>query len=501
MEVEEFSVSQVDLWNNAVFAETSAANTTISGRAEIRGSVHILGEGLTSSNVALDISGSFGLGNTYEKINPNLGVTSAVMGLTVPNPADLCATLRVKSGYVKMEGSSNIGYKESENAEPFADNMRGIYTNHGIQGGTEGTNVHSKNGMKAAYDAGDSFDFPELNDIIPDETITWGEKLFDNALVLSADPSNPTRDDRSRLPIAVGGVAPTGLSIGDTYLHEDCLSTTAPVFGVNANGTLANGVTFATEFKLERNTSSNSNPSAGSTPSFRCIKYRVRATPPDPTTDTIVTEVIWQRSDTASVATSGNTVPFNKNQLYMGGTGGGVVFWGKDLTLVGGSGSDERITYRGDGMLFAEDGNQDGTGTGGNIKLAVDFLPSSTPTNCTAGSASVACAYRSDDTGRLDKTTLRNSYPATSLVGLIARKTVSADGSQKRFTAAIYADKSVAVAKQTLVAGSIVTKTFDAGSNVPTVLYVPNLAQRLSRLMPGAGGKTYSVSNVAWNRR
>lgn len=134
--VEEFNLSQIDLWNNAVFAETSAANATISGRAEIRGSVHILGEGLTSSNVALDITGSFGLGNTYEKINSSLGVTSAVMGLTVPNPTDLCATLRVKSGYVKMDGSSNVGYKESENAEPFADNMRGIYTNHGIVGGT-----------------------------------------------------------------------------------------------------------------------------------------------------------------------------------------------------------------------------------------------------------------------------------------------------------------------------------------------------------------------------
>lgn len=508
--VEEFSVNQIDLWNNAVFAETSAANTTISGRAEIRGSVHILGEGLTSSDVALDITGSFGLGNTYEKINSSLGVTSAVMGLTVPNPTDLCATLRVKSGYVKMEGSSNIGYKESENAEPFADNMRGIYTNHGIQGGTEGTNVHSKNGIKAAYDAGDSFDFPELNDVIPDETITWGERLFDNALVLSTDP-DPThpsnsRDDRLRLPHTYtnpSGVieAPSGLTTGDTYLHQDCLLTTAPLFGVNANGTLADGVTLATEFRLERNTSSNATPSSTSTPSFRCVKYRVVGSSANLLNDDVVTEVIWRRSDTVGVATSGDTVPFNKNQLYVGGTGGGVVFWGKDLTLVGGGGSNDRITYRGDGVLFTEDSKQDGTGTGGNIKLALDFLPSSTPTNCTAGSTSVACAYRSDDTGRLDKTTLRNSYPATTLVGLVARKTVSNDGAQLRFTAAIYAEESVFVAKQTLVAGSIVTKSFDAGSNVPTVLYVPNLAQRLSRMMPGAGGKTYAVSNVAWNRR
>lgn len=509
--VEEFNVSQIDLWNNAVFAETSAANTTISGRAEIRGSVHILGEGLSSSDVALDITGSFGLGNTYEKINPNLGVTSAVMGLTVPNPTDLCATLRVKSGHVNMDGSSRIGYKESENAEPFADNMRGIYIgdggDDGIVGGTEGSNVHSKNGMKAAYDAGDSFDFPELNDVIPDETITWGERLFDNALVLSTDPdpSHPSnsRDDRLRLPYTVGGVAPVGLSTGDTYLHEDCLSTTAPLFGVNANGTLADGVTLATEFRLQRNTSSNNTPSTTSTPSFRCVKYRVVGSSANLLNDEVVTEVIWQRSDTSSagIATSGDTVPFNKNQLYVGGTGGGVVFWGKNLTLIGGGGSDDRITYRGDGVLFTEDSKRDGTGTGGNIKLVLDFLPSSTPTNCTAGSTSVACAYRSDDTGRLDKTTLRNSYPATTLVGLIARKTVSNDGAQLRFTAAIYAEKSVFVAKQTLVAGSIVTKSFDAGSNVPTVLYVPNLAQRLSRLMPGAGGKTYAVSNVAWNRR
>jgi len=490
--VEEFNVSQIDLWNNAVFAETSAANATISGRAEIRGSVHILGEGLSSSDVALDITGSFGLGNTYEKINSSLGVTSAVMGLTVPNPTDLCATLRVKSGHLEMDGSSSIGYSESTNGVnadgvEYADNMRGIYIgdggDDGIVGGTEGTNVHSKNGMKAAYDAGDSFDFPELNDIIPDETITWGERLFDNALVLSTDP---TRDDRATLLDTSDDL--TGLVTGDTYLDASCLLT--PLFDVNANGTLANG-TLATQFTLVQDT----------TPSFSCRKYRVVGISPAPATDEVVTEVIWRRTATTGIVSSGDTVPFSKNQLYVGGTGGGVVLWGADLTVAGGGGSSDRITYRGDGVLFTEDSNRDGTGTGGNIKLALDFLPSSTPTDCSSGSNSVACAYRSDDTGRLDKTTLRNSYPATTLVGLIARKTLTGDGSQKRFTAAIYAEKSVAVAKQTLVAGSIVTKTFDAGSNVPTVLYVPNLAQRLSRLMPGAGGKTYAVSNVAWNRR
>jgi hypothetical protein len=85
--------------------------------------------GLGPSDKALDISGSFGLGNTYRGLNSSLGVDAAEMRLTFPDPEDLCATLRVKSGYVEMGGNSQIGYIESANKpltgpDTIIDNMR-----------------------------------------------------------------------------------------------------------------------------------------------------------------------------------------------------------------------------------------------------------------------------------------------------------------------------------------------------------------------------------------
>jgi hypothetical protein len=61
--------------------------------------------------------------------------------------------------------------------------------------------------MGAAYDAGDSYVFPELNDEIagPDgTTATRGKLLMRNSLVLSRDPN---KDDRFTLPtLGVTGV-------------------------------------------------------------------------------------------------------------------------------------------------------------------------------------------------------------------------------------------------------------------------------------------------------
>lgn len=509
--VEAFSLRQLDMWNNAVSAEVSAPSTSISGRATIRGSVHVLGVGLASTATALNISGNLSLGNTYKGLSTSIDTTA--LRLTTPDPTDLCAELRVKNGKVLMDGNSRLGYAESTNTlndkgEEYIDNVRGIYTDNGngIVGGTEGGNVHSENGMTAGYDAGASLDFPELNDDIPDPdsgtsgaTIKRWEHIFNNALVLSTAASDPnfmdqtlSRDDRISLPrldnagnlinIPAGYVQQPGA----TYLSASCVTTA--LFGIKLDGTSTSS---DPNFQLVYDSTAS--------PSFHCIKYRMEGSTPAPITDKVVTEVIWSgKVGLPSHVTSGDTVTFSPNQLYVGGAGGGVVFWGGDLTIKGGGGSDPRITYRGDGVLFAETRDHDGISVGGNINLEINFLPSSTPTDC----ASLACAYRPKaDTGRLEKTTRVNTYPATALVGLVARKNVSSGGSQQRFTAAIYAEKSVAVAQQTVVAGAIVTKSFDAGSNVPTVLYVPNLAQYLSELMPGAGGTSFAVSNVAWNRQ
>jgi type II secretory pathway pseudopilin PulG len=140
--VDEFNISAADIWNNAVFSDDGSSNGTISGSAEIRGSVHILGD--DASATVLNLSGSSGVGNTYRDLKSSLGVNN--LRLSNPDPTDLCATLRVRKGNVLMGGSADLGYVESKNPEPFIDNLRGIYMNGTISGATE-SNVFSQNGM------------------------------------------------------------------------------------------------------------------------------------------------------------------------------------------------------------------------------------------------------------------------------------------------------------------------------------------------------------------
>lgn len=511
--VEEFTLSQANIWNNAVFASSTAADAVVRGRAEIRGSIHVLGEGVSSTTTVLDVSGSFGLGNTYEglvsSVAQDVTGSSNTMRLTNQRPRDLCAALRVKNGKVNMGGSATIGYSETTNGEPYKDLMSGVYTNHGITGGAEGNNVHSKNGMSAKYDVGDLYDFPDLTDNADDYNYAantypwpkavkvWQDKLRDNSLVLSTDL---TRDDRNILPRLLNDTnsssqttpnTPTGgWQRGMTYLSVGC---NAALFGVNVNGTRVGGGA-ATLFALTN----------GTTPAFECRKYRVIGTSPDKSKDEIVAEVVWSGGSTKIVKDeAGTNRTMQANELYVGGMGGGVMFYGRDLTISGGD-----IGYYGNGVLFAEDSNRELVGgTGGNVNFTSDFTPATNNdfalvTDRTPVTASTA---PNTDGGRMKtlgpSPRVATTYPATALVSVVARRNVSTDGAQRRLSTTVYAQEEVAVNQQVVLAGSIVTKSFDAGAQVPTVLYVPNLAQNLSKLMPGTGGNTFSLSNTAWNRR
>ena len=53
--------------------------------------------------------------------------------------------------------------------------------------------------------------------------------------------------------------------------------------------------------------------------------------------------------------------------------------------------------------------------------------------------------------------------------------------------AAIYGEDQVTVAKQTIIAGAIVSNYFDMGSNVPSIYHVPLLPSNLPPGMPGGG--------------
>jgi type II secretory pathway pseudopilin PulG len=446
---DEFRVTALDMWNNAVFAGNTAANATVRGRAQIRGSVHVLGEGLTSSDMALDISGSSGVGNTYKNLTGDVDPTGAgnPMRLTTNNPPDLCATLRVKRGYVNVAGSAQVGFAESTNPDPFIDNMRGIFTNDGFVGGTLDSNVFSENGMDAAYDAGNTFQFPYLDDLNPETNVSWRDGMTEHALRLSVDPA---LDDRSIYPYDGQSTAVEG----EIYLTNDCFDTV--LFEVPNDGT-------KTAFYLRH----------GTTASFSCAKKRKA---PAGGVDETLAEVIW------------NVTP---NELYVGGTSGVINLRGGNLNITAGSPSGKLIGYRGEGIFFAEDMNGAAGGVGGTIQLDINFLP-------VDGYAAVV-----DEGGGYNGLSVsrRNTYPATAVLALVADNTLVTDGAQKKFTVAVYAQDNLLLKKQDVVAGSIVTPEFDAGTNVPTVLYVPNLAERLSDLLPGTSSRNFAVSNVSFSRR
>lgn len=520
--IEEFNISNVDIWNNAVFAESSAAQATIQGSAEIRGAIHLLGTGAAETDVVLDLSGSFGMGNTYRNLKPSLGATSAEMRLSNDDPQDLCATLRVRTGKVQLDGSAQIGYDEDKNPDPWIDNLRGVYTNHGFtmeNGGQpeEDVNIFSENGMDAAYDAGDSFDFPRLDEAVPGAGgTTWAEQIMENSLVIDMRGilDLNSQDDRILLPIG----QQKKLDNGITYkLSGDC-GTTHPMFGVDHKTTIPlipntsfdpfiqPGLTLASIFypqitrallpvmsivathksgHKDGDTVVAKTASTGSfgleygvTEDFDCTKVAVGAS--NDGSDKVLGEVRWDK---------------DTNTLYVNGA---VTLLGGDLEVTGGTGNRE-IVYKGNGVIFAEEAEIGTTGdfAGGDVILEIDFLPGTgkVPTLNSQGQVANDADLYPSGSSLAD-----NLYPNTSLLGIVARNSFRSQGSQNRFTLAIYAEESVEITKQTLVAGAIVTQEFDAGSQVPTVLYVPNLSERLPDLMPGAGGNGFAVSNVAWSR-
>lgn len=80
------------------------------------------------------------------------------------------------------------------------------------------------------------------------------------------------------------------------------------------------------------------------------------------------------------------------------------------------------------------------------------------------------------------------NYLADGNLGLIAGDDVRIDyTAQINVFAAIYAQNEVRVAKQTNIAGALVSRTFDLGANVPSVFQVPDLAGDLPPGMPGSG--------------
>ena len=220
-------IKSVGIWNNAIFAGIGQSGRGINGNVDIRGSVHILGEGdpysdlngngqrdavaepyvdsngngiydsgepftdtdgngvwsdvepyqddnlngmydppLTATELATDISGNANVGNNYNGISPTL---QSKIPLVLPQEVGgewvqtLGAELRVKHGKVNISGSASVG-NPNVPFNSYKEMVDGVYVNDGW-GGTKGaSSVYSDNGTTQGYDLGDRVDFPGLLD-------------------------------------------------------------------------------------------------------------------------------------------------------------------------------------------------------------------------------------------------------------------------------------------------------------------------------------------------
>ncbi|MCL5104043.1 MAG: hypothetical protein M1133_08010 [Armatimonadetes bacterium] len=229
----------VNVWSNAIFGGVGQAGKSINGNVKIRGSVHLLGDGesytdldsdghwdareplidtngngkwdlgesyadtdgdghwddvepfqdvngngtrdpaLTVTDLAEEISGNANMGNNY-------GDMAADLRSRVPDPPtttfggetveSLSAKLRVKHGKVNISGSATVGNpNQPGDGLSIKETMDGAYVSDGF-GGTAGSgSVYADNGYSNGYDLGDG--------VVTMPLLTYGEyKSYDNYL-------------------------------------------------------------------------------------------------------------------------------------------------------------------------------------------------------------------------------------------------------------------------------------------------------------------------------
>lgn len=182
-------VRNFSIWNNAIFAGVGSSGALINGNVDIRGSVHILGDGLEPFDYAMDMSGSAKVGNNYQ------GISAELLGKIPPCPMTLFngetvesleASVRIKHGLAGLSGSATLGESDSFGND-YKETVDGVFVTDGYGGNKGEDNVYSDNGTQQLYDMRDSVQFPSLSDPYLSYS-TYQDYLMDNALVIS-DPA------------------------------------------------------------------------------------------------------------------------------------------------------------------------------------------------------------------------------------------------------------------------------------------------------------------------
>lgn len=177
--------TDVNVWNNAIFAGAGGANGAIQGNCSIHGSVHILGNHIPLGGeavVVLDMMGASLIHNNYGS-GPGPGPTLPdYLRTRVPTPPranfegesdleTLNARLRVKRGLISLNSASEVGTVQTL-GNGLKETVDGVFNTDGWTGqrtqddGDRGdpTVVYSDNGWDELYDLGDKVKFPTLDD-------------------------------------------------------------------------------------------------------------------------------------------------------------------------------------------------------------------------------------------------------------------------------------------------------------------------------------------------
>lgn len=207
--------SNVNVWENAIFAGTGQAGGLINGNVSIHGSVHLLGDSLLDGAMALaaiDLSGTSLIHNNYIDVPAYLQARVPALPQTVVNGETvytLEAKLRAKAGLVGMSGNSEIGEPQLT-GNNYKEMMDGTFVTSGWTGNSvvddgdrgDPKAVYSDNGWDETYDLGDKVPFPLLTDDWRDAdtgakvqnpaTGTWYTHQDYFNQVLLASPTNPS---------------------------------------------------------------------------------------------------------------------------------------------------------------------------------------------------------------------------------------------------------------------------------------------------------------------
>jgi hypothetical protein len=313
------AATDINVWNNAVFAGAGHVTGAIQGNCSLHGSVHLLGTQVPEGGeviVVLEMTGTSLIHNNYGLgLGPGPALPARLRDSVPHLPQTLVngevvdtlnANLRVRNGLISLNGSSEIGQADVF-GNPQKETMDGTYNEDGwtgnsvIEDGGRGdpTVVFSDNGWDHGYDLGTKVEQPFLTD-----DWRWPASFNTYELGYFYDPAPGSKE--------------TSLD-GDPYVHTEFFSD------VLSDGSPYNGdvvIQTDTNFYLNLSRPGDSDPS-----------HRVKA---DPAQNTSGDDYLYYNAATNVLEVNG--------QIEING----------DLTLKPPSGvSNSDIYYTGRGAILA----------------------------------------------------------------------------------------------------------------------------------------------------